>query len=66
MGAEAPYLGAMGASGASGVGSCLSLGSASFDSGPLAAGSFTGGGYGTGMSLLAVALNYRFLPIYER
>lgn len=29
-------------------------------------GAFQGGGYGTGMSLLAVALNYRFLPIYER
>jgi hypothetical protein len=29
-------------------------------------GAFPGGGYGTGMSLLAVALNYRFLPIYER
>jgi hypothetical protein len=29
-------------------------------------GSFTGGAYGTGMSLLALALNYRFLPIYER
>lgn len=29
-------------------------------------GGFTGGGYSTGMSLLAVALNYRFLPIYER
>jgi len=29
-------------------------------------GSFNGGGYGTGMSLLALALNYRFLPIYER
>lgn len=29
-------------------------------------GSFTGGGYATGMSLLALALNYRFLPIYER
>jgi hypothetical protein len=28
-------------------------------------GSF-GGGYETGMSLLALALNYRFLPIYER
>jgi hypothetical protein len=24
------------------------------------------GAYGTGMSLLALALNYRFLPIYER
>jgi hypothetical protein len=24
------------------------------------------GAYGTGMSLLAIALNYRFLPIYER
>jgi hypothetical protein len=29
-------------------------------------GSFPGGAYGTGMSLLALALNYRFLPIYER
>ncbi|MDB6171140.1 MAG: hypothetical protein JWL59_451 [Chthoniobacteraceae bacterium] len=29
-------------------------------------GGFTGGAYGTGMSLLALALNYRFLPIYER
>jgi hypothetical protein len=32
-------------------------------------GSFTsqhGPAYGTGMSLLAMALNYRFLPIYER
>ncbi len=29
-------------------------------------GSFSGGAYGTGMSLLALALNYRFLPIYER
>jgi hypothetical protein len=29
-------------------------------------GSFDGGPYGTGMSLLALALNYRFLPIYER
>lgn len=29
-------------------------------------GSFTGGAYGTGMSLLGLALNYRFLPIYER
>jgi hypothetical protein len=29
-------------------------------------GSFTGGAYATGMSLLALALNYRFLPIYER
>ena len=29
-------------------------------------GSFNGGAYGTGMSLLALALNYRFLPIYER
>ena len=28
-------------------------------------GSF-GGNYETGMSLLALALNYRFLPIYER
>ncbi|MFN7562591.1 MAG: squalene--hopene cyclase, partial [Prosthecobacter sp.] len=28
-------------------------------------GSF-GDAYQTGMSLLAVALNYRFLPIYER
>ena len=28
-------------------------------------GSF-GGAYQTGMSLLALALNYRFLPIYER
>jgi hypothetical protein len=28
-------------------------------------GSF-GGAYETGMSLLALALNYRFLPIYER
>ncbi len=29
-------------------------------------GSFSGGSYQTGMSLLALALNYRFLPIYER
>jgi hypothetical protein len=29
-------------------------------------GAFPGGAYGTGMSLLALALNYRFLPIYER
>ena len=29
-------------------------------------GSFDGGAYNTGMSLLALALNYRFLPIYER
>jgi hypothetical protein len=29
-------------------------------------GGFPGGAYGTGMSLLALALNYRFLPIYER
>jgi hypothetical protein len=29
-------------------------------------GSFPGGAYSTGMSLLALALNYRFLPIYER
>jgi hypothetical protein len=29
-------------------------------------GGFSGGAYGTGMSLLALALNYRFLPIYER
>ena len=29
-------------------------------------GSFSGGAYATGMSLLALALNYRFLPIYER
>lgn len=29
-------------------------------------GSFDGGAYGTSMSLLALALNYRFLPIYER
>ena len=29
-------------------------------------GSIGGGGYNTGMSLLALALNYRFLPIYER
>ena len=29
-------------------------------------GSFTGGAYQTGMSLLGLALNYRFLPIYER
>jgi len=29
-------------------------------------GSFQNGAYGTGMSLLALALNYRFLPIYER
>ena len=29
-------------------------------------GSFTGGAYATGMSLLGLALNYRFLPIYER
>ncbi len=29
-------------------------------------GSFNGSPYSTGMSLLALALNYRFLPIYER
>ncbi len=29
-------------------------------------GSFGGNAYGTGMSLLALALNYRLLPIYER
>ena len=29
-------------------------------------GSFSGGSYQTGMSLLALGLNYRFLPIYER
>ena len=29
-------------------------------------GSFGNGAYGTGMSLLGLALNYRFLPIYER
>ena len=29
-------------------------------------GSFSDGTYETGMSLLALALNYRFLPIYER
>jgi hypothetical protein len=29
-------------------------------------GSFNDGSYETGMSLLALALNYRFLPIYER
>ncbi len=29
-------------------------------------GSFPGGAYGTGMALLALGLNYRFLPIYER
>jgi hypothetical protein len=29
-------------------------------------GSFPGGAYQTGMSLLALGLNYRFLPIYER
>ncbi len=29
-------------------------------------GSFGNGSYNTGMSLLALALNYRFLPIYER
>jgi hypothetical protein len=29
-------------------------------------GSFNSGSYETGMSLLALALNYRFLPIYER
>jgi len=29
-------------------------------------GAFAGGAYGTGMSLLGLALNYRFLPIYER
>jgi hypothetical protein len=29
-------------------------------------GSFDGGAYGTAMSMLALALNYRFLPIYER
>ncbi len=32
----------------------------------LADGSFPNGSYGTGMSLLALALNFRFLPIYER
>jgi hypothetical protein len=25
-----------------------------------------GSGYGTGMSVLALALNYRLLPVYER
>ncbi len=29
-------------------------------------GSFSNSSYSTGMSLLALALNYRFLPIYER
>jgi hypothetical protein len=29
-------------------------------------GSFSGGSYNTAMSLLSLALNYRFLPIYER
>jgi hypothetical protein len=29
-------------------------------------GSFSGNAYNTGMSLLGLALNYRFLPIYER
>jgi hypothetical protein len=29
-------------------------------------GGFDGGAYGTAMSMLALALNYRFLPIYER
>ena len=29
-------------------------------------GSFNNGAYGTAMSLLGLALNYRFLPIYER
>ncbi len=29
-------------------------------------GSFNGGSYQTGMSMLALGLNYRFLPIYER
>lgn len=29
-------------------------------------GGFPNGSYGTGMSLLALALNFRFLPIYER
>ena len=29
-------------------------------------GAFAGGAYNTGMSLLGLALNYRFLPIYER
>jgi hypothetical protein len=29
-------------------------------------GAFSGNAYSTGMSLLAIALNYRFLPIYER
>lgn len=29
-------------------------------------GSFNNGSYETGMSLLALALNYRFLPVYER
>ena len=29
-------------------------------------GSFGNGAYGTGMSLLGLALNFRFLPIYER
>ena len=29
-------------------------------------GSFGNGAYGTGMTLLGLALNYRFLPIYER
>jgi hypothetical protein len=29
-------------------------------------GAFANGAYGTGMSLLSLALNYRFLPVYER
>jgi hypothetical protein len=29
-------------------------------------GSFNNGPYETGMALLALGLNYRFLPIYER
>jgi hypothetical protein len=29
-------------------------------------GSINGNAYSTGMSLLGLALNYRFLPIYER
>jgi hypothetical protein len=29
-------------------------------------GAFSGGAYNTGMSLLGLALNYRYLPIYER
>ena len=29
-------------------------------------GGFNGSSYSTAMSLLALALNYRFLPIYER